>query len=490
MSSVTQALIITRREVRDSLRDWRIVTPIFLLTLIFPALMTVTSELAANVAVAWGAGPNAQVIMGRLVPFSLMIVGFFPISFSLVIALESFVGERERRSIEPLLAMPISDGELYLGKLLSSMILPLAASYLGILIYYVGLVIYSGYAIEVPILSLIVVLTTMEAVVMVAGAVVVSSQTTSVRAANLLASFIIIPMALFLQAEAVLLFWGHYEALWAVVAALLMLDLMLIRTGLRIFNREDLLAREFDEINLPGLWKDFRHLFSCLPASVHQTREGAEPRVSLWRLYRRDVPQLLRLHRVPIAIAGGVLLAAFCAGWLVARAFPLPAGVVDLSGLGSVDYVKGVPSIPLLPGFDVRGIFTHNVRVLAVSLLLAPLSFGAVPVMILLPSMLLVGFFAGEAAFAGLNPWVFLAVFILPHGVLELPAVVLASAFGLRLGASIMAPPPDFSISQSIMLSVADLLKVFFLLVMPMLLLAAAVEVYLTPWLVMRVFGG
>jgi len=207
------ALIITRREMRDSLRDWRIITPILLLTLIFPWLMTVTSRLAANVAVAWGAGQNAEIIMSRLVPFSLMIVGFFPISFSLVIALESFVGERERRSIEPLLCMPISDRELYLGKLLSSMVLPLVASYLGIGMYFVGLAIYSKYVIAPHLMVLILVLTSMEAVVMVAGAVVASSQTTSVRAANLVASFIIIPMALLLQGEAVLFFWGRYEVL-------------------------------------------------------------------------------------------------------------------------------------------------------------------------------------------------------------------------------------------------------------------------------------
>ncbi|HJX38778.1 MAG TPA: ABC transporter permease subunit, partial [Anaerolineae bacterium] len=349
---VSQALIITRREVRDSLRDWRIITPIFLLTLIFPALMTVTSELAANVAVIWGVGQNSEIIMGRLVPFSLMIVGFFPISFSLVIALESFVGERERLSIEPLLSMPISDGELYMGKLVSSMILPLAASYLGIFIYYAGLAIYSDYVIRPAVLSLIVVLTTMEAVVMVAGAVVVSSQTTSVRAANLLASFIIIPMALFLQAEAVLLFWGHYEALWALALALVMVDVMLIRTGMRIFNREDLLAREFDEINLPALWRTFRHLLACLPTSVHLPRDGAAPRLTLWRLYRRDVPQLMRLQVAPILIAAGVLLGAFAAGWVVAQAFPVPGELVDLRALGNVDYTRGLPDVPLLPGFD------------------------------------------------------------------------------------------------------------------------------------------
>jgi uncharacterized membrane protein SpoIIM required for sporulation len=149
-----------------------------------------------------------------------------------------------------------------------------------------------------------------------------------------------------------------------------------------------------------------------------------------------------------------------------------------------------MPDVPLLPGFDVRGIFVHNLRLVGIAVLLAPVSFGAVPLMLPLPAMLLVGFFAGEAAFVGLNPLLFLAVFILPHGVLELPAVILAMAFGLRMGASIMAPPPGFSISESLLLSLADLIKVFVLVVIPMLLLAAVAEVYVTPLVVMRFFGG
>ena len=56
-----------------------------------------------------------------------MIVGFFPITVSLVIALESFVGEKERRSIEPLLSSPLEDWQLYLGKLLASLVLPMAS---------------------------------------------------------------------------------------------------------------------------------------------------------------------------------------------------------------------------------------------------------------------------------------------------------------------------------------------------------------------------
>jgi ABC-type Na+ efflux pump permease subunit len=48
-----------------------------------------------------------------------MVVGFFPLSFSLVIALEVFVGEKEAQEPEPLLASPLSDGQLYFGKALA-----------------------------------------------------------------------------------------------------------------------------------------------------------------------------------------------------------------------------------------------------------------------------------------------------------------------------------------------------------------------------------
>src|SRR5512136_3405980 len=134
-----EALVLTWRELRDTMRDWRITIPIVMLTLIFPALMHVTASLAVDWVRKYG---GSALISERMFPFMLMVVGFFPLSFSLVIALEAFVGEKERKSLEPLLASPLSNGQLYLGKTLASMIPPLGASYLGIAVYAVGLKIF------------------------------------------------------------------------------------------------------------------------------------------------------------------------------------------------------------------------------------------------------------------------------------------------------------------------------------------------------------
>ncbi len=88
--TLQNALIVTRREVRDSFRDWRIMAPIFVLTLVFPLLAQGMTRLFTNFFVANGAAP----LIDNFLPLLPMIIGFFPVSVSLVIALETFVGEK------------------------------------------------------------------------------------------------------------------------------------------------------------------------------------------------------------------------------------------------------------------------------------------------------------------------------------------------------------------------------------------------------------
>ncbi len=470
---LTDALIITRREIRDSLRDWRILAPIVILTLIFPWIMNLSTRVAINFVEEY----NATIIPLRLVPFALMIVGFFPISFSLIIALETFVGEKERNSLEPLLDTPISDEALYFGKLLAAMLPPLFASYLGVLTYLLGLYLSIQYTPEWIVLFQIVAMTTMEALVMVSGAVVVSSHTTSVRAANLLASFIIIPMAFLLQGESVLLFWGQYDVMWYILAALFVADVLLIRTGVRTFNREEILAREIDTLNLGSMARAFRRFFV-----------GAH--FSPARIYRDDVPRLLRENRLALAVTLLVVGGGVALGWLMALRYPLPAGA-----FGPLRVDADVFKSPLTPGYDflpsigTLPIFFNNIRALALAALLGLFSFGSLALLLLLIPMGIVGFFAGEMGPLGSDPLTFLAAFILPHGLFELPAAIIATAFALRLGASIIAPPPGVTAGENLLRALADLAKMFLFVVLPLLLLAAWVEANVTPQIVIWFYG-
>jgi uncharacterized membrane protein SpoIIM required for sporulation len=121
---------------------------------------------------------------------------------------------------------------------------------------------------------------------------------------------------------------------------------------------------------------------------------------------------------------------------------------------------------------------------------LAVFSFGVLALVMLMVPLALVGFFAGEVAIVGYSPLAFVGAFILPHGVVELPAAVIATAFALRIGAALVSPPAGLDVGQGFLLVLADFLKIFLFLVVPLLLIAAALEVHVTPQVVLALYGA
>jgi uncharacterized membrane protein SpoIIM required for sporulation len=486
-NSLQTALVITRREIRDSLRDWRIVMPIIILTLIFPFLMDFTSRWATN----WVSQFADPILVERLNPFLLMVVGFFPISFSLIIALESFVGEKERNSIEPILSMPVSDLELYLGKMLSSLMLPLLASYLGITVFLVMRL--STTPPWIPPLGLTILmflLTTVEALVMVSGAVVISSQTTSVRAANLLASFIIIPMALLIQAESIVMFYAEYDALWWFVAGLLVVNLILVRMGIRIFNREEILSKELDELSFKKIWRDFIGYFLRPPELAARRFHQESVRFGLlFRFYRHDIPLLLKQHALPFIVVLITSVAAVILGAVLAHRFPIPAQIFPLREI-SVNTFAEIEKIRLLPEISTSFIFSNNLRVMILAGLVSVFSFGALDLFLTIINVGLVSFLITEIVILGYNPWLFVATFILPHGIFEIPAILIGLTFALRIGAGLVSPPKGFDVGQGFILTLANFIKILIFLVIPLLLLAAFIEANITPQIVLAVYAG
>jgi uncharacterized membrane protein SpoIIM required for sporulation/ABC-type transport system involved in multi-copper enzyme maturation permease subunit len=469
--SLSGALIITRREVRDQLRDWRIIAPVIVLTLFFPLLMNFTAGQAVSFVERYG----APVIGQRLVPFLLMIVGFFPISVSLVIALESFVGEKERHSLEPLLSSPLTDTQLYLGKTLAAMLPPLFAAYLGILVYLVGLALTIQWHPDVILLIQIITLTSIQALVMVAGAVVISSQTTSVRAANLLASFIIIPMAMLVQGESLIMFWAQYNVLWWVIIGLVLVTLVLIRMGVRLFNREELLGRDIDEINFKAGWRTFAGAFRGVG------RGGGLP---AW--YRSAMAPTVRRLAWPIGLVAATLLVATVLGFRYASVYRLPLVAGSLSGV-EANFNHNLAELGFVSAGGAAWVFFTNLRALVIATILGIFSFGVLGVVLLMVPLALTGFFAGQVALIGLSPLQFFVAFILPHGIFEITAAVLEGAAILRLGASVISPPGGKTLGEGWLVALADWAKISLALVVPLLVVAALIEVFVTPLVVSAV---
>ncbi|WP_420631087.1 stage II sporulation protein M [Candidatus Leptofilum sp.] len=469
------ATVVARREIRDSFRDWRIIIPIFLLTLIFPALMNFTASRLLNFVADFG----AEVIANQLIPFLLLVVGFFPMSFSLIIALETFVGEKERKSMEPLLSTPLSNGQLYAGKMVAALVPPLSASYLGMAVYMIGLTITVDWQPEFQLVLQTVLLTTVQGMIMVAGAVVVSSQATSVRAANLLASFIIVPMAILIQAEAAALFWGNHDGLWWLLLALTITAVVLMRMGLSLFNREELLGRDIDQIRLGWMVRQFWGYFSG------KMQLGRYPNPIIW--YKQTialVPSLLKpMGALLLALVGAAII-----GIVMAQQFPFPEDLkTQLNGQNMLTNLAGLEVyLSALPLFIV----SQNVRALLLQTILGIFTLGVLGMLIFMLPWGVISFIAMQFYMAGESASQFLLGTIVPHAIFELPTLLLISAAALRWQTVTFAPLPNRSLSEMFIIRGAEFWRVFLGLGIPLLLLAASVEAYVTPQALRLVYGG
>jgi uncharacterized membrane protein SpoIIM required for sporulation len=389
------------------------------------------------------------------------------------------VGEKERKSLEPLLATPLTNTQLYMGKMLAAIIPPMSTSYLGITVYMVGLAVTIGLVISAELFIQIILLSTIQGVIMVAGAVIVSSQTTSVRAANLLASFIIVPIAMLLQFEAVVMFWGNNEGLWWLIVALLVTAVLLVRMGVKIFNREELLGRDIDQLRIRWIFSLVWRQFSG------RSNEGPYPNLIQW--YRQTFT-LLRSLRQPIVILLIALVGAIAFGLFLTRIYVLPpvvqSNLTDEMMAANISNMSILlPSLPPL-------IFFQNVRVIALEAGLGVFTLGVSDVLIFMLPWALIGFLGGQLSLVGGNPYLFFAAAILPHAILELPALILASAAILRWHTTILAPPPNKTVSESWLLAAADFGRILLGFVIPLLIAAALVEANITPWVLSQVYGG
>lgn len=463
------AWLVAYRELRDQVRDWRIIFPMVILTIFLPFLADFGAQAAMNFTAKYG----TPLIAERLVPFLLMVVGFFPVTVSLVIALEAFVGEKERGTIEPLLSSPLKDWQLYLGKLIASTAVPLATSYLGISVYLIGL-----YFRHIPIpdanrLVQTLVLTTIQALLMVSGAILISTQATSVRAANLMASFVVIPIALLIQGESVLLFWGNAQMLWLAVAGVAILTVLLVRMGLAHFQREALLGREIDVLNLRWIGQTFWRAF----------RGEAK---TLFDWYRTELRHTLA-HQLPATLLTLVIgLGAAWGGfhWLSSNAAKVTSQFSsnDLSsllapGVGIPQRLDTLISFPLIWG--------HNLQAVLIIFLLGLVSFGVLGAVIYLLNMGIVGAALALVGIMGQDPLRVGLAGILPHGIFELPALILASAALIYVGARLVTPHTQKTLGEVLIESLADWMKVGIGVALPLLTIAAAIETWVTP-LVLR----
>lgn len=188
--------------------------------------------------------------------------------------------------------------------------------------------------------------------------------------------------------------------------------------------------------------------------------------------WKEDV-RYLRSIRPYILLSVFLFLAAATFGFIVSIRQP------DLASAYVGDVAEKLRWIlELSPGKMMLAIFANNLLASAMALLLG-VGFGIVPLIVVVVNGLVVGLVVHQAILAGSSAFVIVA--ILPHGIIELPTVLVCIGVGFRLGhlmiKTLLGMEADLG---------GELMAALRLLrwVVLLLFIAAAIETFITPVLI------
>jgi stage II sporulation protein M len=174
-----------------------------------------------------------------------------------------------------------------------------------------------------------------------------------------------------------------------------------------------------------------------------------------------------------------ITLVIFGSGFLIGLAavshFPGLADHFQSSVVGFVKIFRGLSKVQL-----TVAIFLNNTLKTVLAILLGSV-FGIIPAVFLLANGIALGVvFSLSAQSRGV--WLSL-LSIVPHGILELPAIFLGTSIGLMIGTHVMKRlfrPPATTLGAEL----ACALRFFCTVILPLLFIAALVEAFLTSALV------
>jgi len=266
-----KVLLVFRKDWREISMNWQVMTPILIVPLLFtlvipaavilsPGLMTPSTTALLDLMVENLPGHVQSQLLGMTenqVMIFVMLLYFFapffliiPVMASSVIASDSFAGEKERKTIEALLATPMTDGELLLGKTLVSFVPSMLVTGGSFLLYCatVDLLTYEMFGrLLLPNLEWVLLIFGLAPTVALAAiglTVMISARVKGFREAQQISALLVLPILimLFVQASGVMIF--GYLMVGALTLVFILVDVLLFMMGVKIFQREKILSQQ------------------------------------------------------------------------------------------------------------------------------------------------------------------------------------------------------------------------------------------------------
>lgn len=207
------------------------------------------SDMPASFARACGLMSAQDCLQVFLVNQFLLLYMILPLMIPITIAAYGIVGEKTTRSLEPLLATPITTFELLVGKNLAASIPAILATYgcFGIFLLIMPLTGASravqAYILGPTWLLAILVVGPLMAVLAVNFAIIVSSRVSDPRVAEQISAVLIVPLVALLLGQMAGLILINVQLMLIAIFVLLILDIAFLFIGSGLFQREYILTR-------------------------------------------------------------------------------------------------------------------------------------------------------------------------------------------------------------------------------------------------------
>jgi ABC-2 type transport system permease protein len=179
----------------------------------------------------------------------MMMFMIIPVAIPVTIAAYSIVGEKTTRSLEPLLATPISTLELLVGKCLAAVIPAIVATYTAFGIFSLGswLLVSNKQLLSAMLdarwVIAVFIVGPLLAIMAVTFALMVSSRVNDPRVAEQISMVMIIPVLLGFFGQIAGLFVMNKEIISWTAFVLMIIDCLLLFLATKTFSRETILTK-------------------------------------------------------------------------------------------------------------------------------------------------------------------------------------------------------------------------------------------------------
>jgi len=187
----------------------------------------------------------AQILLIQQFMFYFLML---PLIVPTYIASYSIIGEKQQRTLEPLLATPMTVTELLLGKALAALVPAVGVTYLAYLVYIViarfltSITVWKFIVSPIWVLAILI-LGPLLGVLAVNVGVIVSSRVNDIRRAEQISGMLVLPVVLAglpFTAAKMLVNWPIFAISVLVV---LVVDVVVLVIGVHLFQRETILPR-------------------------------------------------------------------------------------------------------------------------------------------------------------------------------------------------------------------------------------------------------